>query len=196
MRGIDRLAEELAALSEGISSGVTRSKDHQIFWDSTRVNSAIKRIVSSDDPHSAASKLRRDVHFNLLDPLEKYLASNRRLPDRLAERRLALQQLNAARKRYTEGICKDLPTQDRGLAEARASFESAKEAFNSADRRVFEWLYILEEYHGDIFDSMLQITKQLHYTFFVTSAHAISSVLPAEAAFRPVRDMTPELLDA
>eukprot|EP00747_Dinoflagellata_sp_TGD_P074368 gnl/TRDRNA2_/TRDRNA2_158291_c0_seq2.p1 gnl/TRDRNA2_/TRDRNA2_158291_c0~~gnl/TRDRNA2_/TRDRNA2_158291_c0_seq2.p1 ORF type:complete len:545 (-),score=138.43 gnl/TRDRNA2_/TRDRNA2_158291_c0_seq2:68-1516(-) len=69
-------------------------------------------------------------------------------------------------------------------------------AFQDVDRHVFEWLYILEEYRGDILDSTLQTLKYLQYEFFATSAHAISSSLPARMEFRPMVEMTPEHLEA
>merc|ERR1711974_303561 len=61
------------------------------------------------------------------------------------------------------------------------------------DRAVFAWLYILEEYRGDILDSSLQSLKYLQYEFFAASAHAFAGALPPGMAFRPMPDMDPEL---
>ena len=74
--------------------------------------------------------------------------------------------------------------------------ESAKLAFHEVDKHIFEWLYILEEYKGDILDSCLQTLKYLQYEFFATSAHSISGVLPVRMEFRPMVEMTPEHLEA
>ena len=38
-------------------------------------------------------------------------------------------------------------------------FETARKSFRKIDRRVFEWLYVLEEYREDILDSMQQTLK-------------------------------------
>merc|ERR1712137_758149 len=77
-----------------------------------------------------------------------------------------------------------------------SNLESAKLAFNDIDRNVFEWLYILEEYRGDVLDSTQQTLKYLQYEFFASAAHAISGALPARMEFRPMVEMTPEHLEA
>merc|ERR1712137_683035 len=77
-----------------------------------------------------------------------------------------------------------------------SNLESAKLAFNDIDRNVFEWLYILEEYRGDVLDSTQQTLKYLQYEFFASAAHAISGALPSRMEFRPMVEMTPEHLEA
>eukprot|EP00435_Cladocopium_sp_Y103_P059032 s79_g21.t1 len=79
--------------------------------------------------------------------------------------------------------------------QAKANFHSARDSFTKIDRRVFEWLYILEEYRGDILDSLLQTLKYLHYELFSSAAHSISAVLPAAMVFRPMVEMVPEQLE-
>lgn len=44
-------------------------------------------------------------------------------------------------------------------SQAEANMETAKIAFDDVDRPVFEWLLMLEEYKGDIYDSLLQTLK-------------------------------------
>ncbi|CAE8723026.1 unnamed protein product, partial [Polarella glacialis] len=63
------------------------------------------------------------------------------------------------------------------------------------DRHVFEWLYILEEYRGDILDSSLQTLKYLEYEFFASAAHSMSTCLPSRMEFRPMVEMTPAHLE-
>merc|ERR1712151_523153 len=94
------------------------------------------------------------------------------------------------------GIERRLAHTDRRFLKAKSNFESAKMTFNDVDRHVFEWLYILEEYRGDILDSTLQTLKYLEYEFFASSAHAISTSLPSRMEFRPMVEMTPEHLEA
>ncbi|KAF4692794.1 hypothetical protein FOZ62_010848, partial [Perkinsus olseni] len=60
---------------------------------------------------------------------------------------------------------------------------------------VFEWLYTLEEYKGDVLDSTLQTLKYLQYEFFASSAHAVANVLPTRMEFRPMVEMTPQFLE-
>merc|ERR1719284_1796369 len=69
-------------------------------------------------------------------------------------------------------------------------------SFHEVDKHIFEWLYILEEYKGDIMDSCLQTLKYLQYEFFATAAHAVSGTLPSRMEFRPMVEMTPEHLEA
>lgn len=45
------------------------------------------------------------------------------------------------------------------LYQAEANVENAKNAYDEVDRPVFEWLLMLEEYKGDIYDSLLQTLK-------------------------------------
>lgn len=37
--------------------------------------------------------------------------------------------------------------------------ENAKVVYDEVDRLVFEWLLMLEEYEGDLYDSLLQTLK-------------------------------------
>merc|ERR1712216_773382 len=73
-------------------------------------------------------------------------------------------------------------------------FELSKKLFNELDRPVFEWLYILEAYQGDILDSSLQTLKYVQYDFFAGSAHALFNALPANMSFQPMADMVPDVL--
>merc|ERR550537_122028 len=105
-------------------------------------------------------------------------------------------ELTAAKKALEDVKKRNLPPTDKRYLQAQANFEAAKSTFNDVDRHVFEWLYILEEYRGDILDSTLQTLKYLQYEFFATSAHAVSGVLPSRMEFRPMVEMTPEHLEA
>mmetsp|Transcript_79717 Transcript_79717/g.221857 ORF Transcript_79717/g.221857 Transcript_79717/m.221857 type:complete len:696 (+) Transcript_79717:154-2241(+) len=195
MKGIDQLAAGMTALSEGVSKGLAHS-DSQISSDSCKLKEATNQIARADAPHSAVAKLRRDMHFNIMGPVQNHIANNRNLKVSLDIRRRRLVELNSAKKQYEDCVKKNLSHQDRRFLSAKANYESAKMTFNDVDRHVFEWLYILEEYRGDILDSTLQTLKYLQYEFFATSAHAISSSLPSRMEFRPMVEMTPEHLEA
>jgi len=194
MRGVDQLVHGLVALSDGVSVGLAHVEDSQIASDSCKFKEATNQIARSDAPHSSIAKLRRDLHFNVLNPMQNHIANNRNLKVSLDIRRRRLGELNAA-KRYYEDCKTRLNSTDKKMIQAQSSFEAAKNTFTEVDRHVFEWLYILEEYRGDILDSTLQTLKYLQYEFFASSAHAISGSLPQRMEFRPMVEMTPEHLE-
>mmetsp|Transcript_118913 Transcript_118913/g.265431 ORF Transcript_118913/g.265431 Transcript_118913/m.265431 type:complete len:670 (+) Transcript_118913:150-2159(+) len=196
MRGVETLSTGMLALSEGVTSGLTHANDSLIASDSCKMKEATNQIARVDAPHSAIAKLRRDMQFNILTPVQSHIANNRNLKVSLDIRRRRLIELNSAKKQFEEVQKRRLSHTDRRFLQAQSNFESAKMTFNDVDRHIFEWLYILEEYRGDILDSTLQTLKYLEYEFFATSAHAISSMLPNRMEFRPMVEMTPEHLEA
>jgi len=196
MRGVDQFATGMNVLCEGVSAGLANTSDHLIASDTCKLKEATNQIARADAPHSAIAKLRRDMQFNILTPVQNHIANNRNLKVSLDIRRRRLVELTSAKKKYDECVKKNLSQTDRRFLLARSNFESAKMTFNDVDRHVFEWLYILEEYRGDILDSTLQTLKYLQYEFFAASAHAISGSLPARMEFRPMVEMTPEHLEA
>lgn len=179
-----------------MASALSHAGDQHIASDSCKLKEATNQITRADAPHSAIAKLRRDMQFNILTPVQSHIANNRNLKVSLEIRRRRLLELTSAKKGYEECGRKNYAHTDKRFLQAQANLESAKLAFNEVDRHVFEWLYILEEYRGDILDSTLQTLKYLEYEFFATSAHAISTSLPARMEFRPMVEMTPEHLEA
>jgi len=196
MKGVDQLAHGMVELSDGVTSGLTRSNDGHIASDSCKMKEATNQIARADAPHSAIAKLKRDMTFNILSPVQQHIANNRNLKVSLDIRRRRLVELNSAKKLLDECVKRKVSTSDRRYVQAKSNLEAAKTVFSDVDRHVFEWLYILEEYRGDILDSTLQTLKYLEYEFFATSAHAISSSLPTQMEFRPMVEMTPEHLEA
>lgn len=196
MKGVDTLSEGLLTLSEAVTSGLARVDDSLIVSDSCKLKEATNQITRADAPHSAIAKLRRDMDFNIMNPIRNHLINNRNLKAHLDKRRRRLMEFNSAKKAYDDCVKKNLQMTDRRFLQAKSNLESAKMSFHEVDKHVFEWLYILEEYRGDILDSTLQTLKYLQYEFFATSAHAVSSVLPSRMEFRPMVEMTPEHLEA
>mmetsp|Transcript_58978 Transcript_58978/g.140817 ORF Transcript_58978/g.140817 Transcript_58978/m.140817 type:complete len:627 (-) Transcript_58978:116-1996(-) len=196
MKGVDNLAEGLLTLSESVTGGLAHVDDALIASDSCKLKEATNQISRADAPHSAIAKIRRDMDFNIMNPIRLHLINNRNLKAHLDKRRRKLLELNTAKKQYDDMTKKDVSKTDRKYLNAQAALEAAKMGFHEVDRHVFEWLYILEEYRGDILDSTLQTLKYLQYEFFATSAHAISGVLPARMEFRPMVEMTPDHLNA
>jgi len=196
MKSVDSLATGLTALTEGVTENMARANDSQIASDSCKMKEATNQIARADAPHSAIAKLRRDMEFNILSPVQNHIANNRNLKVSLDIRRRRLIELNSAKKVLEDCQKRNLSQTDRRYLQAQSNFEAAKLSFSDVDRHVFEWLYILEEYRGDILDSTLQTLKYLEYEFFASSAHAISSSLPSRMEFRPMVEMTPEHLEA
>lgn len=196
MKGAKDLSESLIVLSDGVSAGLARTNDRFIASDSCKMREVTNQIARGDAPNSAVAKLRRDMHYNILAPMQSHINNNRSLKLNLEVRRQKLVELNAARKQYDECVQKGLSSSDKRFLQVMSNLESAKLAFNDVDRNVFEWLYILEEYRGDVLDSTQQTLKYLQYEFFASAAHAISGALPARMEFRPMVEMTPEHLEA
>lgn len=167
MKSVEQLAAGMTTMADGVSNALTaHSTDHQIASDSCKLKEATHQIARSDAPHSAIAKLRRDMQFNILTPVQNHIANNRNLKMSLDIRRQRLVELNSAKKQLDAVIARSLAHTDRRYLQAQSNFESAKMTFNDVDRHVFEWLYILEEYRGDILDSTLQTLKYLEYEFF------------------------------
>lgn len=196
MKGVDSLADGLVKLSEATIAGLTHVDDDLIKADSCKAREATNQITRADAPHSAIAKLRRDMNFNIVTPIRSHLSNNRTLKARLEQRRLRMSEFNYAKKQYDDCVKRGLRSTDRRFLQAQSVLEASRMSFQAVDKHIFEWLYILEEYKGDILDSTLQTLKYLQYEFFATSAHAISSVLPARMEFRPMVEMTPDHLEA
>uniref|UniRef100_A0A7S1A190 UBA domain-containing protein n=1 Tax=Noctiluca scintillans TaxID=2966 RepID=A0A7S1A190_NOCSC len=195
MTGIDQLADGLVALSDSVTDGMAHAEDPSIASDSCKLKEATNQIARADAPHSAIAKIRRDMDFNIMNPIRSHLMNNKNLRAYLDKRRRRLLELKTAQKVVDECTQKNVAKTERRYLQASSGLDLAKTMFHEVDKHVFEWLYILEEYRGDILDSTLQTLKYLQYEFFATSAHAISSVLPVRMEFRPMVEMTPEHLD-
>eukprot|EP00437_Effrenium_voratum_P000697 CAMPEP_0181429194 /NCGR_PEP_ID=MMETSP1110-20121109/17072_1 /TAXON_ID=174948 /ORGANISM="Symbiodinium sp., Strain CCMP421" /LENGTH=507 /DNA_ID=CAMNT_0023552451 /DNA_START=104 /DNA_END=1627 /DNA_ORIENTATION=+ len=196
MKGVDSLAEGLVVLAESTTTGLAGVDDPLIKADCCKMKEATNAITRGDAPHSAIAKLRRDMDFNIMNPLRCHVVNNRNMKSYLDKRRRRLLEYNIAKREMDDCIKKHLHQTDRKYLAAQSQLDSAKLAFHEVDKHIFEWLYILEEYKGDILDSCLQTLKYLQYEFFATSAHSISGVLPARMEFRPMVEMTPEHLEA
>mmetsp|Transcript_45 Transcript_45/g.146 ORF Transcript_45/g.146 Transcript_45/m.146 type:complete len:537 (+) Transcript_45:39-1649(+) len=196
MRGIDSLCAGLVQLSETCIAGLSHVDDPMIKSDSCKMREATNQITRADAPHSAIAKLRRDMDFNIMNPMRNHLINNRNLKSHLEKRRRRLLELQIAKKAYEDVVKRNIARTDRRFLAAQSNLDAAKMSFHEVDKKIFEWLYILEEYKGDILDSALQTLKYLQYEFFATSSHAISGVLPARMEFRPMVEMTPEHLEA
>ncbi len=144
--------------------------------ESCKLKEASNQITRQDAPHSAIAKLRRDMDFNILTPMRQHLMNNRNLKTMLEQRRRRLMEYKSAKKALEKVT--DKGKTSKAYMSAEANLASSKTLFMETDRNCFEWLYILDEYKGDILDSTIQTIKYLQYEFFASSAHALSTVLP------------------
>ncbi|CAD7973510.1 unnamed protein product [Amoebophrya sp. A25] len=193
MRSCENLCTGIMKVAEVVVSGMGKEKDAQIAAESCKLKESANQITRVDAPHSAIAKLRRDMDFNILTPMRQHLMNNRNLKNNLEQRRRRLMEYQSAKKQMEK--VKALPKTDKKYMHADANLVTSKAAFVEIDKTVFEWLYILDEYKGDILDSTIQTIKYLQYEFFASSAHAISGVLPKRMEFRPMVEMTPEHLE-
>lgn len=118
----------------------------------------------------STKKFKRDLQYNVLEPIKSHL--------------LNLDQIHNI-----------IDLRNRKLIEMRL-IPSLRSEFEEIDSHLFEWLFIIEEYQGDIYDSLLQTMKYLQYEFFASAAHSIATFLPKRMEFRPMVEMTPKQMQS
>lgn len=175
---LEAVSSELGNLSDSIleSYKSAASQDALIISDCYKMREASNQIGRSDAPHSAISKYKRDLDYNVMTPLRSHLNNCRQIKNIIDLRNRKLVELSAAERIGTDS-------------------DQLRTEFEQVDQHLFDWFMILEEYRGDIFDSLLQTLKYLEYEYFACSAHAIAAVLPARMEFRPMVEMTPKQLE-
>jgi len=195
LAGADELADGLQVLSDSVAADLERTEDRRVATDCYRLRQAAQQIAREDAPHSSMAKLKRNMDFNIVKPLESHLANNEKLKTEVEKRRRRLEEFRSAGKQLDECTRRELSETDPRFVMAQQEYETSKKHFDEVDGHVFEWLYILEAHRNDILDSCLQTLKHLQYEFFATSAHALSGALPARMAFRPLVEMSPDCLE-
>ncbi|XP_026192750.1 uncharacterized protein LOC34618921 [Cyclospora cayetanensis] len=103
MEGVEGLCQGLEQLSEAAVLGLTKRSDSCICRDVCRYRESIHRISRADAPHAALSRLKRDLAFNVLEPLRKHREHNKQLKQQFQLRRRRLAELIIA-KRHLERI--------------------------------------------------------------------------------------------
>eukprot|EP00922_Rhytidocystis_sp_ex-Travisia-forbesii_P027264 GHVS01039965.1.p1 GENE.GHVS01039965.1~~GHVS01039965.1.p1 ORF type:complete len:235 (+),score=33.50 GHVS01039965.1:286-990(+) len=170
MNGINQLCKGMTTLSESVVTGLTKKTDDLIAKDAIRFRGATQKVTRADAPHSAVAKLKRDLDFNVVNPLRRHLAHNKQLRQDLEQRRQRMAELQVAQRRFDQ-VCatRNIRRHDKQYITAEAALEAARVSFREVDKPVFEWLMMLEAYKGDIYDSLLQTIKYLQYEFFSLS---------------------------
>lgn len=98
MEGVEALAAGMSQLSEACVLGLTKRSDAYICRDACRYREAVHRICRTDAPNAALAKLRRDLQFNVADPLRKHREHNRKLKHEFQVRRRRLAELVIAKR--------------------------------------------------------------------------------------------------
>ena len=177
---IETVGSELSSLSDSFLDKYRAAvpEEQLIVSDCYKFREATNQVGRTDAPHTAVAKYRRDLEYNVIGPLKSHLNNCRQIKGIVDVRNRKMIELSAAEK--------------RGDQEAIRNIQAD---FDKVDKHLFDWLMILEEYRGDILDSLLQTMKYLEYEFFAQSAHAIASVLPKTMEFRPMVEMVPKQLE-
>ena len=179
---LTQLMESFADGLDGLSQTVLESykaaipEDVKIISDCSKMRESTNLISRSDGPHSVLSKFKRDLEYNIVGPLRSHLNNCRHIGHLLELRNRRLAEVAAATEEHKAEEC--------------------KEQFEAVDQDLFDWFMILEEYKGDILDSLMQTMQYLEYEFFASAAHAIAPSLPSRMEFRPMVEMTPKHLEA
>lgn len=177
---IENISSELGSLSDSFLEKYKSAvpEEQLIISDCYKFREASNQIGRGDAPHTAVSKYKRDLEYNVIGPLKAHLNNCRQIQGIIDLRTRKMIEVSAAEKRGDVRVARDL----------RIDFEKV-------DKHLFDWIMILEEYRGDILDSLLQTMKYLEYEFFAQSAHAVAAVLPKRMEFRPMVEMTPKQLE-
>eukprot|EP00434_Breviolum_minutum_P003694 symbB.v1.2.003250.t1/scaffold180.1/size283405/9 len=105
MRGIDTLAEGLASLAESTTVGLAAVDDPMIKADCFKMKEATNAITRGDAPHSAIAKLRRDMNFNVVNPLKCHIVNHKNMKGELDKRRRRLLEYNIAKREIPVFSC-------------------------------------------------------------------------------------------
>merc|ERR1719262_456458 len=108
MKGVESLSEGIATLSESTIAGLSHVDDPLIKSDCCKMKEATNQITRADAPHSAIAKLRRDMDFNIMNPIRNHLINNRNLKAHLDKRRRRLTELNSAKKAHDDCVKKNV----------------------------------------------------------------------------------------
>lgn len=192
--GVESCACGIMALSEAMATNFPRFEDHHLVSACCRQKEMANLIAHADAPNSALAKLKRNLKFNVLDPIEQHLDQNKKLRENLAARERRIDGLKDAKKQLEEVARRNLEATDSRYLMAQSTYDAAKACYDEMDGSLFNWLFVLEEHRGDILDSLMQTLKHLQYDFFASAACAISDALPARMEFRPMVDMQADIL--
>ena len=168
MKGTNALCDGVQHLSETLVEGLSHLKEErEIASDCVKFKEAASQITRADAPHSSIAKLRRDMEYNIIVPIHRHLQKNKELKEMLTSRRNKQAEYRAAQKQFDDIVKKGFNERDSKYNQAKINLDHQRQLFSSVDKQVFEWLYILQEYRGDILDSTLQTIKYISWILIV-----------------------------
>ncbi|CDJ45525.1 UBA/TS-N domain-containing protein, putative, partial [Eimeria tenella] len=103
LEGVESLCCGLELLSEAAVKGLCKKSDFWISRDACCYRESVHRITRADAPHAVFSRFKRDLFFNVLDPLQQHLKLNQQLRRDCQQRRKRLAELLLA-KRHLERL--------------------------------------------------------------------------------------------
>ena len=124
MRSVEVLCGGLTRVAETVVDTMGKSKDPHVATESCKLKEASNQITRGDAPHSAISKLQRDMRYNIIEPMQTHLMNNRRLKMSLETRRKRITEYSSCKKQWDK--VKNLPKTDRKWLQANANLEAAK----------------------------------------------------------------------
>lgn len=196
-QALDQQCHGTMSMVETFSTTLSRA-GHYIASDMVKYKEACNNITREDAPFSTIAKFKRDLNFNVIEPLRKHIGHYHVLLDRIERRHRLLAELKVCRQAL-EGQIEDntdkLTKSDFDkVASLFNEFKTAKKLFEKENTNLLEWMLMIDAYQEDIYDSLIQTIKCLQYEFLAGSARNIASVLPKTMEFRPLMEMTPENL--
>lgn len=146
-----KVSEALEMCATSLAAGCQLKKSTQ------KLSAAIRSIIDLDDIYSVASKSKRDAEHNLLDPLVQHMENGERLRADVAARSKAYNKLSHKLK-------------------SRAPVDISQETADclAHDRRIFEWLWVIQEYRNDMIDSLIGTTAAIQTEYFVSASQALT----------------------
>lgn len=192
LRGFSQMTSSITQMAEALSESIAKTKNVSIVSDACRFKECAANVSRPEAPHSIYAKFRRDLTFNVIEPLQSHIAHNRIIRTLLETRRRRLIDYATA-KRELEALERrhDILPNSQSHLKSKGTVEHTRALFEELDFPLFEWLLMLQEYKQDIHDSLLQTIKYLQYEFFAGASHCVSRVLPKRMEFRPLVEMTP-----
>ncbi|KAF8819100.1 UBA/TS-N domain-containing protein [Cardiosporidium cionae] len=102
MLGVEHLCAGLVLLSEAMVNGFTKHTDNTIASDICRFREAIHKITRLDAPHACIAKLRRDLEYNIVIPLQNHLGNNKVIKSSISLRRRRLNEVQMCQRKINQ----------------------------------------------------------------------------------------------
>ncbi|KAF8818366.1 UBA/TS-N domain-containing protein [Cardiosporidium cionae] len=102
MLGVEHLCAGLVLLSEAMVNGFTKHTDNTIASDICRFREATHKITRMDAPHACIAKLRRDLEYNIVIPLQNHISNNKVIKSSISLRRRRLNEVQMCQRKINQ----------------------------------------------------------------------------------------------